>query len=31
MTQFLIDLTSVAIIVACCIGVGVVLNVWFLK
>lgn len=29
MTEFLIDLASVAVIVACCIGVTVVVNVWW--
>jgi len=31
MTQFVVDLASVAVIVACCIALGVVVNVWFLK
>lgn len=31
MTQFLVDLASVAIIVGVCIAVGVVANIWFLK
>ncbi len=29
MTQFLVDLASVAIIVGVCIALGVVVNVWW--
>lgn len=31
MTQFLVDLASVAVIVGVCIAVGVYINTWLLK